>query len=132
MKKFYLNRQFFDFYLGCYYPVLDNIFLHVLSCKTIYKDYKKFQQYECEFCNRIVRPQPFRDSFCSVFRFKVNVCNRKVQSFGFEYLMESKSKVAQFKYFPLSPAWLLPVTNYELWLSRCRLSLLVYLKEGWL
>lgn len=131
--KFYLNYQFFDFFLNCYYPLFDDVYLHILSRKDISHGYKKKFLYSLEFC---VHPKSLKDlrieSFIRVFTADVVVSSRKLQLHKVSYVLESQLIVGSLYYFPLSPAWLIPSTNYLQFLNKCCLSLRVYRKEDWI
>lgn len=124
--KFYLNYQFFDFYLGCYIPIFDDVFLHIIKKFDSTFDYHKRFRYDIEFC--VKAP----DTFIPVFSAYVLVSSRKIVLHQLVYCLESALVVSNLKYFPISPAWFLPCTNYQQWLRRCECSLRVYRKSDYI
>lgn len=126
MKDFYLNKQFFEFYLGCYYPLGDDFFIHVKHCSTIPDGYKKVYGFDVDFCVKV------DDEFIPVFTGSVNLSSRRLSLVNLKYILDSDCARAINTYFPLSPAWQLPCTRVSVWLRRCYISLNVYRSSDWI
>ena len=124
MKKFYLNRDFFNHYVGCSIPVWDNVYLFFKSVQTKQFGYKSFLEVDAYF-----EVSTAVNQFFPIFHCTINVSNRQIKVTSLDYILDSQLRIASIKYFPLSPAWLLPCTNYHQFLNRCALSLRVYRKE---
>lgn len=126
MKDFYLNRDFFNCYLGCFYPLGDDFFLNVKSLKTVPCGYRKFYVYDVAFCVQ------YEHEFVECFFAQVFLIRRRIQLRSVHYILDSDLKQALHQTFPLSPAWLIPCTRFSLWLRRCYMSLMVYRNADWI
>ena len=126
MKDFYLNRDFFNRVLGCYYPLGKDFFLHVKSLQTVPCGHRKSYVYDVAFCVQ------YESEFIECFLAQVILSCRRVSLSNVRYVLDSDLKQALHETFPLSPAWLLPCTRYSLWLRRCYFSLMVYRNADWL
>lgn len=122
MEKFFLNRDFFINLLkhDLYRKVLDDIYIHIDSHCEKYVSYMKYDYYRCTF------DVMSSDHCTSVFSASISVCNRKIQLSVPKYLIDTPEMMSKVQFFPLSPAWLLPCTNYKQFLNRCAMSLRVY------
>ena len=119
-QKFFLNKDFFDFYLKGYYPLFDDVYLHIVSKVCYHVSYKKYFTYTSEICVK-------RDNdFTPVFLFFIDCCDRKIQIRGLKYLIDSPFTQSSVLYYCYAPAWLLPCTRYSVFINRCVLSLRVY------
>ncbi|MBR1901937.1 MAG: hypothetical protein IJ826_03035 [Bacteroidaceae bacterium] len=126
MKDFYLNKDFFNFYLGCYYPLGDNFYLFVKSFKTLPRGYGKSYIYDVAFCVK------YENEFIECFHAEVALTSRNIVLCNLRYVLDSDLKRALHDSFPVSPAWLLPCTRVSVWLRRCFMSLNVYRNSDWL
>lgn len=126
MKDFYLNRDFFNRFLGCYYPLGKDFFLYIKSLRTVPSGHCKSYVYDVSFCAQ------YENEFIECFTGQVVLTCRKVSLTSLRYILDSDLKQALHDSFPLSPAWLLPCTRYSVWLHRCFLSLMVYRNSDWL
>ncbi len=126
MKNFYLNKDFFNHYLGCYYPLGKDFFLYIKSVRTIPNGFKKYYSYDVAFCVH------YEDEFVECFTAKVVLSCRKIQLQAVHYILDSDLKQALHETFPLSPAWFLSCTRVSVWLRRCFMSLNVYRNFDWI
>lgn len=131
MKKFYLNKQFFDFLCpSISYPLGKEFYLHVLKCEDVPVSYRKFYRYSIliEFHFK----DDAHDEFVPVFSGSVNLSSRCIRLVKVKYLLEDNVRQVYDQCFPLVPTWFLPCTNFSVFLHRVLLSLLIYKKKGWL
>lgn len=119
-KKFYLNKDFFDFLIGNYYNIFADQYIHVISHRVKPQNYKKYDCYEVEFCTK------FENEFITTFTCHVDVGHKFIQLYNLSYVLESDLVRANNVYFPLSPAWFLRSSNFSQFLRRCQISLTVY------
>ena len=119
-KKFYLNKDFFDFLVGTYYNIFADQYIHVLSHRVKPFNYKKYDCYDLEFCTKV------DNEFIPTFTASVDVGFKSIQMYNLSYVLEHELTQCTHVYFPLSPAWLLKSSNFSQFLRRCLISLNVY------
>lgn len=126
MKDFYLNKDFFTHYLGCFYPLGKDFFIHIKSCKTLPSGFKKIYVFDVSFCVH------FENEFVEVFTASVELSSRKIQLSHLKYILDSDLRQALHDSFPIAPAWLIPCNRVSVWLRRCYCSLCVYQNSDWI